>query len=56
MLEFDDIQHLPLTRAPALTARYEFLSFRDWSRRPSMGLGGQGDDSLGGIDARERRQ
>ena len=28
MLEFDDIQHLLLTRAPALTARYEFLSFR----------------------------
>src|SRR6202046_3368593 len=29
MLEVDDIQHLLLTRAPALTARYEFLSFRD---------------------------
>ena len=29
MLEFDDIQHLLLTRAPALTARYEFLSFRE---------------------------
>jgi hypothetical protein len=29
MLDFDDIQHLLLTRAPALTARYEFLSFRD---------------------------
>ena len=29
MLEFDDIQHFLLTRAPALTARYEFLSFRD---------------------------
>ena len=29
MLDFDDIQHLQLTRAPALTARYEFLSFRD---------------------------
>jgi Dyp-type peroxidase family len=27
MLEFDDIQHILLTRAPALTARYEFLSF-----------------------------
>ena len=26
-LEFDDIQHILLTRAPALTARYEFLSF-----------------------------
>ena len=29
MLELDDIQHLLLTRAPALTGRYEFLSFRD---------------------------
>ncbi len=28
MLEFDDIQHMLLTRAPALTGRYEFLSFR----------------------------
>ena len=28
MLEFDDIQHFLLTRAPALAARYEFLSFR----------------------------
>ena len=28
MLEFDDIQHLLLTRAPALTGQYEFLSFR----------------------------
>jgi Dyp-type peroxidase family len=27
MLEFDDIQHILLTRAPALTGRYEFLSF-----------------------------
>jgi Dyp-type peroxidase family len=29
MLEFNDIQHILLTRAPALTGRYEFLSFRD---------------------------
>ena len=28
MLEFDDIQHILLTRAPALTGQYEFLSFR----------------------------
>ncbi len=27
MLEFDDIQHLLLTRVPAITGRYEFLSF-----------------------------
>jgi Dyp-type peroxidase family len=29
VLEFDDIQHILLTRAPALSGRYEFLSFRD---------------------------
>src|SRR4029077_19456735 len=26
---FDDIQHILLTRVPALTGRYEFLSFRN---------------------------
>lgn len=29
MLEFDDIQYILLTRAPAITGRYEFLSFQD---------------------------
>ena len=29
MLELDDIQHILLNRAPALTGRYEFLSFRN---------------------------
>jgi Dyp-type peroxidase family len=29
MLETEDIQHILLTRTPALTGRYEFLSFRD---------------------------
>ena len=28
MLELDDIQHILLNRAPAMTGRYEFLSFR----------------------------
>jgi Dyp-type peroxidase family len=38
-LEFDDIQHMLLTRAPAITGRYEFLSFtspqqgRAWLQR-----------------------
>jgi Dyp-type peroxidase family len=31
VLEFDDIQHILLARAPALTGRYEFLSFREAS-------------------------
>src|SRR6266403_1733279 len=35
MLEFDDIQHLVLTRVPAVTGRYEFLSFQE----PSQGRG-----------------
>ena len=26
-LELDDIQHILLTRTPAITGRYEFLSF-----------------------------
>ena len=29
MLELDDIQHILLTRVPALTGRYEFLSFHN---------------------------
>ena len=29
MLEFDDIQYMLITRVPALTGRYEFLSFRE---------------------------
>ena len=29
MLEFDDIQHILLTRTPALTGQYEFVAFRD---------------------------
>ena len=29
MLELDDIQYILLTRAPAITGRYEFLSFRN---------------------------
>src|SRR4029077_6722692 len=29
MLELDDIQYILVTRGPALTGRYEFLSFRE---------------------------
>lgn len=29
MLDLDDIQHFLLIRVPALTARYEFLSFKN---------------------------
>ena len=55
MLEFDDIQHFLLTRAPALAARYEFLSFRDAAGGRAWVIGDQGDDSFGGVDARQRR-
>jgi Dyp-type peroxidase family len=40
MLEFDDIQHMVAARVPAVTGRYEFLSFRE----PA-----QGRAWLGGI-------
>jgi Dyp-type peroxidase family len=40
ILEFDDIQYLLLTRVPAITGRYEFLSFREAA---------QGRAWLGGI-------
>ena len=36
MLEFDDIQHILLTRTPAITGRYEFLSFDDPGRRAGL--------------------
>jgi hypothetical protein len=29
MLEYEDIQHILLARAPALTGQYEFISFRN---------------------------
>ena len=28
MIEIDDLQHIVITRVPALTGRYEFLTFR----------------------------
>src|SRR5580704_9039581 len=40
MLEFDDLQHILVTRVPALTGRYDFLSFRQ---------GAQGRAWLAGI-------
>ena len=57
MLEFDDIQHILLTRVPALTGRYEFLSFRNaaggraWlsaiARQGAVGRGDPGFDRPG---------
>src|SRR5579864_8273951 len=52
MLESDDIQHILLTRVPAVTGRYEFLSFRD----PVQGrawLGGVLDKVVSAQQARE---
>ena len=54
MLEFDDIQHILLTRVPALTGRYEFLSFRNpaggraWLTGPALEMG----DTETGLDKR----
>jgi Dyp-type peroxidase family len=39
MLELEDIQHITLTRVPAITGRYEFLSFRE----PAQGRAWLGD-------------
>ena len=39
MLEYDDIQHILLTRTPALTGRYEFLSFRNAVGRTGLAVG-----------------
>ena len=54
MLEFDDIQHILLTRVPALTGRYEFLSFRNPTGGRALAVGdsrngaiGRGDPSFG---------
>ena len=47
MLEFDDIQHILLTRAPALTGRYEFLSFRQAGGRTRVAGGHLGNGAVG---------
>ena len=56
MLDLDDIQHILLTRAPALTGRYEFLSFREGAGRPCVAVGNQGDCAIRRSDAGDRRQ
>src|SRR6059058_3160260 len=52
MLEFDDIQHLLLTRVPAITGRYEFLSFRQLAQGRAW-LKGILDKVASGQEARE---
>ena len=54
MLEFDDIQHILLTRTPALTGRYEFLSF-DTPAGGRAWLAGMLDTVQSAADAREPR-
>ena len=57
MLEFDDIQHILLTRVPALTGRYEFLSRAD-HKRETDGAGGQEEtpDQAGDEDGVDERK
>ena len=47
MLEFDDIQHILLTRTPAMTGRYEFLTFDDSGRRAGVAVGADRPGRLG---------
>ena len=47
MLELDDIQHILLARAPALAARYEFLSFRNPSAGQEVAHGYPADGAVG---------
>ena len=52
VLELDDIQYMVMTRVPALTGRYEFLSFR----QPAQGrawLAGMFDKVASVRQARE---
>ena len=53
MLEFDDIQHILLTRAPALTADTNFFRFAT-ERRPRLAVGDHGDGAVGRVDAGRR--
>jgi Dyp-type peroxidase family len=54
-LELDDIQYLVLARAPAITGRYEFLSFRDAAagRRWLSGLVDRVPSVAGAVRARD---
>ena len=56
MLEFDDIQHILLTRAPALTGRYEFLSFRQAAGGRKWLAADLGNGAVGRSDAGFGRQ
>ncbi|WP_280352506.1 Dyp-type peroxidase [Nocardia abscessus] len=53
MLEIDDIQHIVLTRVPALTGRYEFLSF-DSGDGGRAWLSGMVDRVASAADAQRR--
>src|ERR1700754_1759757 len=59
MLEFDDIQHILLTRTPAITGRYEFLTFetpvggRAWLAE-LLGKTQSAADAVAPMDASDR--
>ena len=49
MLELGDIQHILLTRVPALTGRYEFLSFHNATGRTRLAVGDRRKGAVGSI-------
>ena len=47
MLEFDDIQYILLARVPALTGRYEFLSFQQPAQGRAVARCHTGEGTVG---------
>ena len=56
MLEFDDIQHILLTRAPGACGEVRVSIVSQRRRRPRVGVGNQREDSFSGVDAGWHRQ
>ena len=51
MLELDDIQHILLTRAPALTGKLRVSVVSQWRRRSRVAVRNQGDGAFSRVDA-----
>ena len=55
MLEFDDIQYILMTRVPALTGRYEFLSFHEPAQGRAWARSHTGEGAVGEGGRRDRQ-